>query len=643
MISGERRANNANRAITNGLIALHIPVPLTTVQWADEYYYLPKESSYTPGKWETLPFQVAIMNAMGYELIRVVNLIKSARVGYTKMLLGVEGYFIEHKSRNSLLFQPTDSSAEDFMKSHVEPTIRDVPVLLELAPWFGRKHRDNTLTLKRFSSGVGFWCLGGAAAKNYREKSVDVVCYDELSSFEPDVEKEGSPTLLGDKRIEGSVWPKSIRGSTPKVKGSCQIEKAANESAHFMRFHVPCPHCGEEQYLKFGDGSTPFGLKWEKSKPETVYYLCEHNGCVIRQSELDQKAGRWICDNTGMWTRDGLAYFSASGEEVPPPRSITFHIWTAYSPFTTWIQIIYDWLDALKDPNGVKTFINTTLGEPYEEAVAEKLSHELLLEKVIHYAAPVPERVVYLTAGIDSQRNRYEMYVWGWAPGEEAFLIDKQIIMGRHDDEDTLQRVDAVINKKYRHADGTDISISRICWDIGGIDAEIVYKRSKKHGIFRVLPVKGASVYGKPVITMPKKRNQSGVFLCEIGTDTAKEMLYARMGAVTAPADEATPCAIRFPDNPDVFTEVEAKQLVAEELVEKLVNGKFRLLWDAKGRRNEALDCLVYASAALRVSVQRWQLDLEALATSRKSEEQDTPTLEQLAAMLAGGVNGNNH
>ncbi|EGB2526596.1 phage terminase large subunit family protein [Salmonella enterica] len=637
MISDERKAANARRYLLAGLKAFDIPEPQTAVQWADEHYYLPKESSYTPGKWETLPFQVAIMNAMGNDRIRTVNLIKSARVGYTKMLLGVEAYFIEHKSRNSLLFQPTDSSAEDFMKSHVEPTIRDVPVLLALAPWFGRKHRDNTLTLKRFSSGVGFWCLGGAAAKNYREKSVDTVCYDELSSFDPDVEKEGSPTLLGDKRIEGSVWPKSIRGSTPKIKGSCQIEKAANESGHFMRFHLPCPHCGEEQYLKFGDGSTPFGLKWEKGKPETVYYLCEHNGCVIRQSELDQTAGRWVCDNTGMWTRDGLNFFSADDVEMPAPRAISFHIWTAYSPFTTWIQIIYDWLDALKDPNGVKTFINTTLGEPYEEAVAEKLSHELLLEKVIHYAAPVPERVVYLTAGIDSQRNRYEMYVWGWAPGEEAFLIDKQIIMGRHDDEDTLQRVDAVINKKYRHADGTDISISRICWDIGGIDAEIVYKRSKKHGIFRVLPVKGASVYGKPVITMPKKRNQSGVFLCEIGTDTAKEMLYARMGAVTAPADEATPYAIRFPDNPDVFTEVEAKQLVAEELVEKLVNGKFRLLWDAKGRRNEALDCLVYAYAAYRVSVQRWQLDLDALAAARRQElKQDELSLEQIAAMLGG-------
>ncbi|MBC1057618.1 phage terminase large subunit family protein [Escherichia coli] len=638
MISDAQKAANAAGAIATGLVSLNIPVPLTTVQWADQHYYLPKESSYTPGQWETLPFQVAIMNSMGNDRIRTVNLIKSARVGYTKMLLGVEAYFIEHKSRNSLLFQPTDSAAEDFMKSHVEPTIRDVPVLLELAPWFGRKHRDNTLTLKRFSSGVGFWCLGGAAAKNYREKSVDVVCYDELSSFEPDVEKEGSPTLLGDKRIEGSVWPKSIRGSTPKIKGFCQIEKAANESAHFMRFYVPCPHCGEAQYLKFGDDATTFSLKWEKGKPETVYYLCEHNGCVIRQSELDQTDGRWICDNTGMWTRDGLTFYSAGDEEIPPPRSISYHIWTAYSPFTTWVQIVYDWLDALKDPNGVKTFINTTLGEPYEEAVAEKLSFELLLEKVCHYDAQVPLRVVYLTAGIDSQKNRYEIYVWGWAPGEEAFLIDKQIIMGRPEDEDTLKRVDAVIRKKYRHADGTEISISRVCWDTGGIDQDIVYQRSRKHGTFFVLPIKGASVYGKPVITMPKKRNQRGVFLCEVGSDTVKEMLYARFALPVVSASEVAPYTFRFPDNPDIFSDVEAKQLVAEELVEKVVNGRVKLQWDARKRRNEALDCLVYAYAALRISVQRWQLDLDALARARRDEQDDDEmTIEEIAAALSGG------
>ncbi|MCZ5660620.1 phage terminase large subunit family protein [Escherichia coli] len=65
----------------------------------------------------------------------------------------------------TVCFQPTDSAAEDFMKSHVEATIRNVPCLKDLSPWLGSKHRDNTLTLKRFSSGVGFWCLAALPPK----------------------------------------------------------------------------------------------------------------------------------------------------------------------------------------------------------------------------------------------------------------------------------------------------------------------------------------------------------------------------------------------------------------------------------------------------------------------------------------------
>ncbi len=110
----EQQLNNMMSAVTTALQPLIRALPVTPVEWADQNYYLPKESSYGEGEWKTLPFQIAIMNSMGNDQIRTVNLIKSARVGYTKMLLGVVGYFIEHKSRNSLLFQPTDSAAEDF-------------------------------------------------------------------------------------------------------------------------------------------------------------------------------------------------------------------------------------------------------------------------------------------------------------------------------------------------------------------------------------------------------------------------------------------------------------------------------------------------------------------------------------------------
>ncbi|WP_252150308.1 terminase gpA endonuclease subunit, partial [Escherichia coli] len=442
----------------------------------------------------TLPFQRAIMNAMGSDYIREVNVVKSARVGYSKMLLGVYAYFIEHKQRNTLIWLPTDGDAENFMKTHVEPTIRDIPLLLALAPWYGKKHRDNTLTMKRFSNGRGFWCLGGKAAKNYREKSVDVAGYDELAAFDDDIEQEGSPTFLGDKRIEGSVWPKSIRGSTPKVRGTCQIERAASESPHFMRFHVACPHCGEEQYLKFGDKETPFGLKWTPDDPSSVFYLCEHNACVIRQQELDFTDARYICEKTGIWTRDGILWFSSSGEEIEPPDSVTFHIWTAYSPFTTWVQIVKDWMKTKGDTGKRKTFVNTTLGETWEAKIGERPDAEVMAERKEHYSAPVPDRVAYLTAGIDSQLDRYEMRVWGWGPGEESWLIDRQIIMGRHDDEQTLLRVDEAINKTYTRRNGAEMSISRICWDIGGIDPTIVYERSKKHGLFRVIPINASKL-----------------------------------------------------------------------------------------------------------------------------------------------------
>ena len=506
------QVNRLRHFVRAGLRSLFRPEPQTAVEWADANYYLPKESAYQEGRWETLPFQRAIMNAMGSDYIREVNVVKSARVGYSKMLLGVYAYFIEHKQRNTLIWLPTDGDAENFMKTHVEPTIRDIPSLLALAPWYGKKHRDNTLTMKRFTNGRGFWCLGGKAAKNYREKSVDVAGYDELAAFDDDIEQEGSPTFLGDKRIEGSVWPKSIRGSTPKVRGTCQIERAASESPHFMRFHVACPHCGEEQYLKFGDKETPFGLKWTPDDPSSVFYLCEHNACVIRQQELDFTDARYICEKTGIWTRDGILWFSSSGEEIEPPDSVTFHIWTAYSPFTTWVQIVKDWMKTKGDTGKRKTFVNTTLGETWEAKIGERPDAEVMAERKEHYSAPVPDRVAYLTAGIDSQLDRYEMRVWGWGPGEESWLIDRQIIMGRHDDEQTLLRVDEAINKTYTRRNGAEMSISRICWDTGGIDPTIVYERSKKHGLFRVIPIKGASVYGKPVASMPRKRNKNGVY-----------------------------------------------------------------------------------------------------------------------------------
>ncbi|NWD49030.1 phage terminase large subunit family protein [Pseudomonas gingeri] len=614
------------KAIKAGLRALYKEPPLTAVEWADNHFYLSSESSYQEGKWKTAPFQVAILNSMGNDLTRVINLIKSARVGYTKMLMANVGYKIQHKRRNVLTFCPTDPDAEELMKRHVETMVRDVPKLLELAPWNGKKHRDSSLSAKRFQNSKMLWCLGGKASRNYREKSPDEVIYDELSKFEANVEGEGAPTFLGDKRLEGATFPKSIRGSTPKIKGTCQIEKAGEESPFFLRYHIPCPGCGKEQHLKWGGKDCDFGIKRERNEHgeiDKAWYCCEHTHCVVQYHEMVEAAhqGRWICEKTGIWTRDGIDWYAPDGTLRATPRTVTFHIWTAYSTFTTWLDMVIEH-DKVKDNReNLIAFVNTTLGETWEDDQGEKVDWEqLYLRREVF--SQVPARGLTLMGGIDTQDDRYEGRVWAFGAGEEAWLVDKWVLMGDPASEELRRKVGLKIHQQYSKADGSKMRVERWAWDSGGHYTDEVYAESRKHGDMWVIPVKGANRPGKPIANWPKTRNAKKVFLTEVGTENAKELIYSRLKLQPDTSGVAIPGCIHFPANDDICGEDELKQLTAETKELKIEKGKRIYRWDAKGRRNEALDCFVYALAALRISQHRFGLDLEILAGTRRATPQ---------------------
>ncbi|MGU0044391.1 hypothetical protein ACVXHA_27435 [Escherichia coli] len=110
--------------------------------------------------------------------------------------------------------------------------------------------------------------------------------------------------------MEGSVWPKSIRGSTPKVRGTCQIERAASESRILCVFMLPARTAGRSSILKFGDKETPFGLKWTPDDPSSVFISASIMPASSASRELDFTYARYICEKTGIWTRDGILWFS---------------------------------------------------------------------------------------------------------------------------------------------------------------------------------------------------------------------------------------------------------------------------------------------------------------------------------------------
>ncbi|MCH1926876.1 phage terminase large subunit family protein [Shewanella sp. C32] len=634
MIIAASQTKHLQDAVNAGLKSLWRPPRLTLAEYADEHFYMSSESSYSEGRWKSLPFQVGILNAMGNDLIHTLNIMKSARVGYTKMLMANAAYKVEHKKRNVLIYQPRDKQAQSFMKKHVETAIRDIPVWSALAPWLGKKHRDSTLEDKVFTNGKTLMVRGGTAAANYREISTDDVIYDELAGFDEDIEKEGNATTLGDTRLELSYFPKSIRGSTPKVLGQCQIEKACSESKYHFHFHVPCPHCGELQRLKWGGKDEPFGIKWIDNDPKTAYYCCEHCSAVIENKqlntiELDSRA-KWICEKSGMWTVDFIDFFDKDDKPTFTPDNVALYVWSAYNPLASWRKLVSDFLKAKGDQQKLKTFVNTKLGEPWDEDTGEKLEWEdLYRRREMYPSSRMPKGVVYLTAGVDTQDDRYEGRIWGWGAGQEKWLIDRFIIYGKPDSKALLDKVTERLNTTYTRADGITLSIGLICWDSGGHYADTVYSMSKRLGLHRVIPIRGANVYGKPIANFPRKRTSKGVYLTEVGTDSAKELIMSHL-RIQPDANNPTPFAVHFPMDDSICDEAELQQLTAERKIPQRRNGKIVYRWDNNKKRNEALDCFVYALAALYIAIERFGINLDKLAqqtaTPAENAEPEQPT-----------------
>lgn len=615
-----KRIKKIKEAYKQGLSVFKRPVPQTLSEWADENFYLSSESSYIQGRWETLPFQLAIMNAIGHPDIEQINFIKSARVGYTQMIRAAVGYFLEHKKRNQILYQPTDAQAAGFMKSHIETMVRDVPVVKKLAPWCGKKNRDSTLDTKKFNNGKHLWVYGGKSAKNYREKSVDNVYFDELAAFDGDIEKEGSPTKLGDKRLEGSAFPKSIRGSTPKLEESCLITKAANESRHLLKFHLPCPECQGEQVLKWGGPDVEHGIKWHDDNPKTAHYVCEHCKSEVDNNSLEgmQFKGMWRCLETGVYTKNGIEYFSKEGERIDAPESISFHIWSAYSLFSSWSRIVSDFLKCKNNRSELKTFVNTTLGEVWVDEEAEKIEHQNLYIRREHYPAQLPIENGIITCAVDTQDDRFEISHKLWVKGEESYNLSYERLYGdlsRSEIWDVLQRR---ISRKFTTPSGVELEF-KICFiDSGGHYTDEVYKFSKKNGIRRYIPIKGYNIMGKPVATWPRKRNEKGVYLTMIGTDTAKEIIADRLRQL-----EPGEGYIHFPIG-DEFDENYFVHLTNERRKLSIKNGKRVYVWDSGGRRNEPFDLEVYNLAAIRSVQQYFGIKLPKKLEYNKEDKEDS-------------------
>ena len=563
------------------------PPKLTLAEWAERYAVLSRETSAQTGRFRAFGYQRGMLDAVTDPTVEKISVMKSARVGYTKLMDHAVGYFLHLDPSPILVVQPRVEDAESYSKTEIAPMLRDTPVLAAIAGDQKAKNSDQTILAKTFKNGSSLTLVGANSPAGFRRITARVVMFDEVDAYPVNgAGSEGDQIALGTKRSE-TFWNRLIvLGSTPTVKGYSRIEKSFDESDQ-RRYYVPCPHCGEFQVLEWGGPDTPYGMKWDKDEagagiPESAYYVCRENGCVIQDVEKPEMVER------GEW-RATRPFKGHAG----------FHIWAGYSlfPNACWKNLVAEWLRVKDDPLQRQTFVNLVLGECYEDRGDKALNENRLVARGEVWPAKVPDGVAALTVGVDTQDGRFEIELVGWGKNEESWSVDYEVIEGDMETPDPWDRLDAYLKRIWHRADGRGFEVMAVCIDSGGHHTQKVYDFAKARLGRRVWAIKGESAIGgkrSPVwpTKKPSSRNKSSFRPVILGVNAAKDSIRSRLHI-----DKPGPGYMHFPTDRDIGY---FAQLTAERAVAKVSGGQRYRVWELPpGRANEALDCRVYAYAAL--------------------------------------------
>lgn len=570
-----------------------------------------------------------MMDACCNEELTDVTFMTSSQVGKTEIINNVLGYHIDQDPCPVMIVLPTIDIGRAYSKDRLDPMIRDTPDLtLKVAKDRSRK-KDNTVLHKSFPGGH-VTISGANSPASLSSRPIRVVLCDEVDRYPYSAGEEGDPEKLAFKRTQTFFNKKRIDTSTPTIKGMSRIEARYKQGDQRI-YMVPCHLCEKVQELvwrqiKFRD---------KNKNPVEPYYECEHCGGAWNETEKrnnvaraqDVPGGGWVPTNPGV------------------KHHASFHIWEIYSPWSSMEEIVASFLETKDNPLTLQTFVNTVLGQTWEETGETVNSHKLMNRRE-RYTAEVPKGVLLLTAGIDIQKNRIEGEVIGWGRGEECWGIDKFTIMGDTDGEIVWQDLADKLESTYTHESGHLLKVAATGID-SGHQTDTVYAFCAIRAARRVWAMKGMGGNDRPIVSAPTRKKTSipnvPVDLYIVGADQAKSTIYSRLRIT-----EAGPGYCHFPMS---YTEEYFTGLTSEKAMTVYTKGFPKTVWTKPaGKPNEPLDIRVYAYAALTVLHPVWtalekrlQSELpKAEGKADESESREQPKRKRRRRKRSGFVGGFN-
>lgn len=626
-------AEKLNVAIAGAISAFTPPEDITVTQWADKKRRLSPESSAEPGPWRTsrTPYLKDPMDAFTDPKIRLLVMVASSQVGKSEFELNSIGYIIDQDPSSILYIHPTIDDAKKFSKLRVAPMVRDCKALRSKVADPKSRESGNTILQKSFPGGMLTMC-GSNSASALASTPVRYVIGDELDRWATSAGTEGDPWELAKARQTTFYNAKSVAVSTPTVKGRSAIEALFLEGTQ-ERWHHQCPDCGEFHNIVFADIRFEYDTTIIKNKKhytvKSVAWVCPSCGCVHTEREMKAQPAKWVAANPA-------AYENGA-------RSFWLNAFS--SPWASWASLILAYLNALGNSQKLQVVYNTKFGELWEDR-GDLEDEESIMGRRETYEAELPDGVLVLTCGVDTQDDRLEYEVVGHGRWGEKWGIKRGILMGRPDTAEVWKALDDVLDHQYSFANGVKLKISTTFVDSGGHYTQDVYAACRDRFYRKVFAVKGRGGEGVPYTSPPKKTNIviqgryiGQCWLYTLGVDSGKQSIMDSLRVREHGAKY-----YHFPKNQDCGYGVEFfTGLLSEKLVYKQ-GRQHPWVWEKipGHERNEALDCRNYANAAFKAT----GADLDAVAKrlsdlangGRKSSTKKKQVTQPTRARARGGV-----
>ncbi len=551
------------QVLASALRALIPPPRLRLSEWIESEVVLPEGVSAQPGPVQLWPFQRDIADAIGDPTLERVTLVKPVRVGFTTLLTSAVASFVANEPAPILCLLPAEADCRDYMVSDVEPIFAASPCVAKALAYDIDGDDRNTLMSRRFPGG-SLKVVAAKAPRNLRRHNVRVLFMDEVDGMEATA--EGSPILLAEKRTLSFPDRKIVMGSTPVHEETSNILRAFAQSDARI-YEVPCPECGTFSEILWD------AMVWDEGKPETVRWQCPHCAAGIGERHKPRMVahGRW----------------HATRPDVKRHAGFQLNALVSLHANACWPQLVREFLSAKSDPTTLQTFVNTILGQGWRGAGEELDDQDIASRCEAFGLTDLPASVLAICAGIDTQHDRLECTLIGFAQDESAFVLGHVVIWGAWDAAETWAELDQLLKTRWPHPLGGTLGVEAAVIDAGdGVTMEAVLAFCAPRQRRRIMAGKGAAGT-RPFIEPSKSRAARGGRLWLVGVDGIKAALLARLSRRGS---------VRFSaDLPPVWYE----QLASERMVVRYVRGQPQRRFERiPGRRAEALDCVVYAIAA---------------------------------------------